>query len=126
MTVEKRESAYRRGRWAEGLCCLVLLFKGYRILARDYRTKVGEIDIVARRGATIAFVEVKARNSLRDAAEAIGARQKRRIARAASGFLAQSPIHADLIARFDVMLVAPWRWPRHIENAWQLDDRAPF
>ena len=122
MRAESRRRAYRRGRWSEALCRLVLRIKGYRILARDYRVAVGEIDIVARRGGTLAMVEVKARESLSEAAESLGARQRRRIGRAAALFLAQHPALAGLAVRFDVMLVRPWRLPRHLAGAWELED----
>jgi putative endonuclease len=98
-----------------------LRLKGYRILASGFRVPVGEIDIVAKRGAILAFVEVKARHSLDDAAEAIGARQRRRIVRAAEAFLARNPRYAGLTPRFDVMLVSPMRAPRHLVAAWQAE-----
>lgn len=122
MRAASRRRAYRRGRWSEALCRLILRLKGYRILARDYRAAVGEIDIVARRGRTLAMVEVKARESVSDAAEALGPRQRRRIGRAAALFLAQHPSLGGLAVRFDVMLVRPWRLPRHLAGAWELED----
>ncbi|HYB08896.1 MAG TPA: YraN family protein [Alphaproteobacteria bacterium] len=123
MSVERRRRAYRRGRWAEALCRLVLSLKGYRIVAADYRAKVGEIDIVARKGRTLAIVEVKARETHANAAAALLPRQRRRIARASAAFLAHHPSLAALIVRFDVMLVRPWQLPRHVKNAWHLDER---
>jgi len=120
-TVAKRRRAERAGRLAEGLGALLLRAKGYRILARNWRASVGEIDIVACRGRTLAFVEVKRRATMRDAAEAIGHRQTQRIRRAAEAFLAANPKCANMHARFDVMLIAPWRWPSHIASAWGED-----
>lgn len=117
-----KRRAYRRGRLSELLCRLVLRAKGYRIMAQDYRAPVGEIDIVARRGRTLALVEVKARDSLADAAAAVVLRQRRRIARAAEHFLAQRPALAGLDLRFDVMLVRRWRIPHHVAGAWRSDD----
>ena len=119
----KRERwlAWRRGRRAEGLAILALSLAGYRILARNLRNSLGEIDIVARRGRSIAFIEVKSRADWGSAAEAILARQRRRIARAAAGFLASRPELAAHQARFDVILIVPWRWPRHITDAWRID-----
>jgi putative endonuclease len=99
----------------------VLRLKGYRIIAQDFRVPAGEIDIVARRGGTLAIVEVKARDSLSDAAESLSARQRRRIGRAAAALLAMHPSLAGLVVRFDVMLVRPWRLPRHLEAAWELE-----
>jgi len=121
MTDARRRQAYRHGRASEALCRLVLRLKGYRILASGFRAPVGEIDIVARRGMTLAIVEVKARASLADAAESVSPRQRRRIARAASAFLALNPAAAGLAVRFDVMLVRRWRLPHHLRNAWRLE-----
>ncbi len=81
--------------------------KGYRILARRYRTPHGEIDIVARRRNLIAFVEVKARATLDDAAFAVTPRQQQRIINAAQGWLVAHPEHAEFELRFDAMLIAP-------------------
>jgi len=120
MTEEARRRAYRHGRFSEALCRLVLRLKGYRILAAGFRVPTGEIDIVARRGGTLAIVEVKARASLAQAAEALAPRQQRRIARAAAAYLALHPSVAGLRVRFDVMLVRRWRLPHHVTNAWRL------
>jgi putative endonuclease len=116
---EKRRRADRAGRLAETLCALSLRLRGYRILARRLRTPVGELDIVARRGRLLVFVEVKARATLALAAESIAARQRLRVERAAGAYLALNPGLADLDMRFDAMLVAPRRWPRHVVDAWR-------
>ncbi len=117
-----RRRAYHRGRRAELLCALWLRLKGYRILARRFRSAAGEIDIVARRGPVLAFVEVKARPTAAAGQWAIGPRQQRRLTRAAEAFLAARPDLAAVTAggfvRFDVMIATPWRWPRHVVNAW--------
>ncbi len=115
-----RRHAERFGRWAEGLCRWALRLKGYRILANRLRTPMGEIDIVARRGQTIAVVEVKARADWDAANEAVNARQRGRLARAAHVYLAANPQYAGYVLRFDVMLVTPWSWPRHLIDAWRL------
>ena len=115
----KRQQAWRRGRRSEGLARLVLRLAGYRILAHGHRTSPGEIDIIARRGGILAFVEVKARADFGLAAESLLTRQRRRIARAAEGFLAARPELQACRCRFDVILVVPWRWPRHIRDAWR-------
>jgi putative endonuclease len=96
-----------------------LRFKGYRLLARRYRTPVGEIDLILRRGHVLAAVEVKARDDLASASEAIGARQRQRIVRALTHFLSARPDLATLSPRFDVMLVAPRRLPVHLIDAWR-------
>jgi putative endonuclease len=123
MSRAARRGAYGRGRKAERLAAWWLRLKGYRILARDFRVPLGEIDLIARRGAVLAVVEVKARGDLATAAEAIGRRQRTRIQRAAEIFLQRHPALAALGLRFDVVLVAPGRWPRHIAGAWRADDR---
>ena len=121
MTEARRRRAYRRGRMSERLCRLFLRLKGYRILAAGFRVPVGEIDIVARRGRTLAIVEVKAHAGLAAAAEALTRQQQKRIARAAEAYLALHPSAAGLVVRFDVMLVRPWRLPHHLTNAWRLE-----
>lgn len=123
-TASARRRALRRGRWSEALCRFVLRLKGYRILALDFRVPMGEIDIVAQRGSTLAIIEVKARESLTEAAESISLRQRRRIDRAAAAFLALHPKLTGLAVRFDVMLVRPWRLPYHLKAAWECDDPA--
>lgn len=119
----ERQRALRRGRAAERLAILALTLAGYRILARNLKSGarnsgLGEIDIVAQRGRMVAFIEVKTRADWTSAAEAVLVRQRQRIARAASSYLATRPHYAGHQARFDVMLVVPWRWPRHIRGAW--------
>jgi putative endonuclease len=115
----RRRWAQRWGRHAESLGACLLQMKGYRILARGYRVPVGEIDLIARRGGTLVFVEIKARAEYADAAAAIGLRQRARIARAASLFLAQNPRLAGLAMRYDAIFIAPWRLPRHLPDAWR-------
>jgi putative endonuclease len=119
MTETERIRSERYGRWAEALCRLVLRLKGYRILAHRLRTPMGEIDIVAKRGDILAVIEVKARGDWLTASEAITARQRGRLARAAHAFLATNPHYAGMSLRFDVMLVTPWSWPRHLRDAWR-------
>lgn len=120
-----RARARARGRTAELLAVLVLRLKGYAIVARGFAigrgTGAGEVDIVARRGATVVFVEVKARPDHDQAAHAIGPAQRRRIARGAEAFLARHPELAGCMLRFDAVLVVPWRLPRHIRDAWRMD-----
>jgi len=116
-----RRAAFRRGRRGERAALWWLRLKGYRILAQDYRSPAGEIDVVARRGGTLAIIEVKSRDSVAAAAEAITPRQRRRIFGAARLFVAHHPRHGDCTIRFDIMLVTPGRWPRHIVDAWQID-----
>ena len=115
-----RRKSERAGRLAELVCSLHLRLRAYRILDRNFRAPTGEIDIVARRGNTIVFVEIKLRRTLADALESLGPAQRRRIAATAELFLAARPALAGLDARFDVMCVVPWRLPVHIANAWHI------
>jgi putative endonuclease len=117
--VDGRRTRERRGRRAETLAAAFLLMKGYRIVARRYRTPSGEIDLVVRRGGTVAFVEVKARADRDIAAAAIAARQQRRITAADAFFVSAHPWAAALVQRFDAVLIAPSRWPRHVIDAWR-------
>ncbi len=117
-----RTARERRGRRAERLAAWYLRFKGYRILARRFRTPVGEIDLIVRRGRRLAFVEVKLRESIEEGLEALTQGQRRRILRAATAFLRLHPQLAGLDLRFDLLLFAPWRPPRHLEDAWRRED----
>lgn len=121
MTVPRRRLAWLRGRHGEGLAAWWLRLKGYRLLARNFRSGAGEIDLIACRGAVLAMVEVKTRGDLASASEALGPRQRARIVRAAEAFLQQRPQLAQLSVRFDVILVAPGRIPRHLLDAWRPD-----
>jgi putative endonuclease len=114
----ERRIAFRFGLSAESRAAAFLIAKGYRILFRRFRTPVGEIDIVARRRGVLVFVEVKARERLDDAAEAIGKRQQGRIIAAAEFWLAGHPEDAMGDMRFDVVLVAPGRLPLHLPGAF--------
>jgi putative endonuclease len=114
----ERQVAFALGLSAESRAAAYLVAKGYRIVARRFRSPVGEIDIVARRRGTLVFVEVKARARLDDAAEAVIVRQQRRIIAAAEAWLASHPDDINCDIRFDVMLVAPKSLPRHIVAAF--------
>ncbi|MGN6145913.1 MAG: YraN family protein, partial [Mesorhizobium sp.] len=92
---------------------------GYRILARRYRTKLGEIDLIARRGDLVLIVEVKARPTLVEAMEAIARESERRIEGAANLWLSRQRDFGRLSIRFDMVAVLPWRWPVHVENIFQ-------
>ncbi len=132
MATERRLAAWRRGRRAEAWAAWWLRLKGYRIVAQDYRCPAGEIDLIARRGRLLAFIEVKQRAAQEAAAEAISARQRRRIARAAEAFLQAHPQFGDLHLRFDAVLLTGWgvakRGPglRHEKDAWRSDAGLPY
>lgn len=115
----RHRRAWRYGRQAEILCTWLLRLAGYRVVATRFRCPVGEVDIVARRGRVLAFVEVKARGDAAAAAEAVGPHQRRRIERAAQAFAAPRRDLDGLDWRFDVMTVAPWTPPRHLKDAWR-------
>jgi putative endonuclease len=114
----ERQVAFRWGISAESRAAAFLVAKGFRILARRWRSPVGEIDIVARRRSLLVFVEVKARERLDDAAWSVTERQRGRIAAAAEAWLAGHADGSISDMRFDVILVAPGRIPRHIPAAF--------
>jgi putative endonuclease len=112
----ERQIAFRTGISAESRAAAFLIAKGFRILARRWRSPVGEIDIVARRRSLLIFVEVKARENLDDAAWSVT--ERLRIAAAAEAWLARNQDARIRDIRFDAMLVAPGRIPRHITAAF--------
>jgi putative endonuclease len=118
---KRRRGAHFYGLRAESIAALMLRLKGYRILARRFVVNGGEIDLIARRGGSIAFVEVKARADLEIAAVSISATKRRRIARAARVWLSRNPWAASLTLRGDAIFVAPGRLPRHAPSAYSLE-----
>jgi putative endonuclease len=120
--MNKKLAAYRRGHTGESLAALWLRLKGYRILARRLKTRVGEIDLVAAAPfGPVCFIEVKARTAARVAAESVGMSQQTRIARAASLYLASRPGLARRGSRFDIVAIVPRRLPVHLRDVWQPD-----
>jgi len=117
----RRAFTYLRGRGAERLALLWLLMKGYRPVARRYVAGGGEIDLIMRRGGTVAFVEVKARGTMEAALTTIDAAKRRRVSRAARAWLARNPRAAGLTYRADAVFLAPGAWPRHLPAAFELD-----
>jgi len=113
-----RRAAFERGLSAESRAAMLMVAKGYRIVARRWRSPVGEIDIVARRRNLLVFVEVKARDREDDAAEAVTPRQQQRLIAAAEAWLSRNPDDVTRHIRFDVILVAPKRLPKHLMNAF--------
>ena len=114
----EKVAAFRVGISAESRAAAFLVAKGFRILARRWRSPAGEIDIVARRKHLLIFVEVKARADFDAAAEAVSPRQQRRIAAAAEAWLAAYGAGSLRDFRFDVILVVPGKMPRHIPAAF--------
>jgi putative endonuclease len=113
-----RHAAEKRGRGAETLACWYLRLKGWRILARRARVPGGEVDIVARRRRTLAFVEVKARSSDQAAAFALDEWRLRRVAVAAERLAPRYMQPGDDL-RIDALFLVPRRWPKHLANVWQ-------
>jgi putative endonuclease len=116
----ERQAAFRVGISAESRAAAFLMAKGFRILARRWRSPLGEIDIVARRRRLLIFAEVKARPTIDEAAESVNMRQRRRIAAAAEIWLAANPDDSIRDIRFDAILVAPGKIPRHIPAAFEM------
>lgn len=115
----RRRRAFGFGLYAETCAVWLLRLKGYRVLARRYKTSVGEVDIVACRRRDLVFVEVKARQDWRTALHSVSPRQRQRIERASGDFLARHPKYVHHRQRFDLVLVQPWRRPRHMVAAWR-------
>ncbi len=111
-------SSYSKGLAAERRARLVLEDKSYSILAHRYRNPGGEVDLIARRGDHLAFIEVKGRKTQEEAAYALQPRQQRRIVAAAEGFLAENAAYSSFSASFDVVFVTPGEGCLHLENAF--------
>lgn len=117
MKAPERLAAEKRGRQGERLAAWWLRLKGWKILARRVRTRAGEVDLVARRGNLVAFVEVKNRASDAELDFAIDERRLARVARAAESLAATYCRPGDDMC-IDVILLAPGRPPRHLSNVW--------
>lgn len=115
----QRSAAYRLGLRAEAFASVFLRLKGWRILARRYRAGSGEIDIIARRGKTVIFVEVKARSTREAALTAITPHAARRISAAARQWQAGREDLHDATLRFDAILIRPFRLPEHVVNVFE-------
>lgn len=119
--MNSRRKAWKLGVYAEYICLAYLFFCGYRFLEKRYKTKVGEIDLVMRKSGVIVFIEVKARKTYEEGLYAISPRQLQRIQHTAEIFLSKMRKKQFKGARFDVMVVVPWRMPYHLKNAWQIN-----
>ncbi len=117
----RRRFTFLRGRNAERMALVWLMLRGWRPLARRYAEAGGEIDLVMRRGGTVAFVEVKARATMASALTAIDAGKRRRVRRAARAWLARHPWAETLTRRADAVCLAPGEWPRHVVDVFPLD-----
>ena len=112
--LQVRRARYRTGLWAEVLAAIYLTCKGYRVLARRYKTLSGEIDLIAVRGEVVAFVEVKARLTFAAAEFSISPRQSKRIRRAAERWTSRSRRYQNFEQRFDALYILPGRLPAHL------------
>ncbi|MDP4023210.1 YraN family protein [Methylobacterium sp. NEAU 140] len=117
----RRRAAHRRGHRAEWLALVALMLKGYRPLARRVSAAGGEIDLIVRRGGTLAFVEVKARARLDDAREAIDAAKRRRFSRAVRAWVGRHPWSAGLTLRADAVFLGGRAWPAHLPGAFEIE-----
>lgn len=105
-----------KGYVGEFLAGIILRCKGFSIIARRYKTRCGEIDIVAKKGNLLVFAEVKARKSGEKCFVAITAKQMQRVQNASKIFISQHPQYAGFFCRYDVILAADWEIPLHVEN----------
>ncbi len=123
MSVE-REKARARGRAGERIATAYLAAKGYKILSRQFLARGGELDVVALSpfwtDRTLVFVEVRARGTVEAAIDSVGATKRQRVEAAAAQFRARKPKLNKLPHRFDLVLLAPGRWPHHIIDAWRV------
>jgi len=120
--LDRGRKAETHGRRSETLAAVLLACKFYRVLGRRVKTRAGELDLIAMTpSGVLCFVEVKARGSESDAAEAVTARQRARIARAAALYLGARPSLRHKGVRFDAIFVTPRRWPLHVKDSWRPD-----
>lgn len=113
-----KQKTYQQGLLAEQIAALFLLCKGYKVLERRYKTPMGEIDLVVKKGKKIIFVEVKKRKKLDQALYSISPHQQYRIQKTALGFIKKNPHYQDFDLRFDVIYFSKRFWPHHLLNAW--------
>ncbi len=116
---KKKESNHDRGLWAEHRAALYLSLRGYTIIAKRYKTKFGEIDLIATKSGTLIILEVKARKRLEDALESVNIKTQRRIVNATLCFLADHPEYASYAIRFDVIAIENLVRIVHLDNAWE-------
>lgn len=117
----RRRATYVRGHRAEWLALAALMLKGYRPLARRVSLSGGEIDLIVRRGRTVAFVEVKARASLAEAREAIGAVKRKRFSRAVRAWVGRHPWCGTMTLRADAVFLGGGAWPEHLPGAFEIE-----
>lgn len=113
-----KQTGHQKGLQAEALAKLYLQFRGYSILEYRFKTPMGEIDLIVKKGGVVAFVEVKLRRTEEAAAEAIHAKNQSRVRNAAELYLQKHPEYNECELRFDALVMAHGAWPQHIQNAW--------
>ena len=118
---QKLRTSHAKGKLAETSAELLIRSMGYSILARRFKTAAGEIDLVARRGARVAFIEVKLRSTIDDAAESVTPRLRKRVRQAAELWLQDHEDDLTLDPAFDVVLMAPSQWPVHMADAFPFE-----
>lgn len=118
-TRQTRQQAERRGRMAEQAAAIMLRLKGYRILATRVKTPVGEVDLIARRGKVLCFVEVKQRKTTHLAQTSVPQQNWARIASAAANWASKHSQHNQLDWRYDLVAVSPRYWPTHFKDYWR-------
>lgn len=117
----KKRSAHNYGKYAELLACIYLSLKGYRIVERRYKTKIGEIDLIAIKNKTVIFIEIKARKN-KNIDEVLLKQQMTRITKAASLFIIKNKKFYNYSIRFDLVIVRSFIAFSHIKNAWGSDE----
>ena len=115
----QNKSTYKFGLFAESIAIVFLMLKGYSIVAKRYKTPLGEIDIIAKKAKSLIGIEVKARRKEFDISEVITRKQKKRIVNGIKMFLSKNQQYNDYTIRFDVIAVRPFRIPKHIINFWE-------
>lgn len=118
VTSKKRKKAFKKGILAERKAAFWLFCKGYRIINRRFKTRLGEIDIIARKGNLILIVEVKCRNTLQAAMDSLSYNSEIRIERASDLWLARQRDRDKLSLRYDLIIIRPWRLPLHIKSVF--------
>ncbi len=113
----ERRRRYRRGHSAEWIAAAYFAARGYRILARRFKTPHGEIDLIVRKGRRIAFIEVKRRSTRQECEASITPNLRRRVRSAADLWLARRPEYHECATSFDLVFITPWRWPQHMPNS---------
>lgn len=116
---KKKQKNYRIGHYAEIIAAFYLRLKGYKILKRRYKTHNGEIDLISQKGKMLVFIEVKFRRDAKLAPYSITKTSKNRIKKAASTYLANNLNTENMPCRFDAIFITPWKFPKHIKDAWQ-------